>query len=408
MKTFLNRIIITLALACSAAPTLLAQGPLTPPGPPGPLMKTLDQVEPRTPIGTLPFTISSPGSYYLTTNLNAGGGNGITIAAGDVTLDLMGFEISEGAGSGITVAGALPNLTVRNGTLRRWSDWGIDAEQSRRALIENVRFADNGQTPDSGGLRVGGESVVRHCAAGGNVGPGIQVAGERGRIEANHLTLNGTGLHVTKKFNIIILNSASGNTLDYDVTPGNDLGPIGAAATLASPWGNIGALPPVLHDLTVTLAGNGTGTVTSSPSGINCPIDCVESHLDGTVVTLTATPSAGSIFAGWSGGGCSGTGTCTATINSPTTVTAMFNLNSYAVTVTKTGTATGTVTSSPAGINCGATCTQNFNHGTTVTFTASPSAGATFLGWGGACTGISPCTVTVTAPLNVTATFGPL
>src|SRR4030095_6606576 len=73
--------------------TALAQGPLTPPGAAAPTMKTLDQLEPRTPISTLPFTISSPGSYYVTSNLTGvAGQHGITINADNVTLDLGGFE----------------------------------------------------------------------------------------------------------------------------------------------------------------------------------------------------------------------------------------------------------------------------------------------------------------------------
>ena len=72
-----------------------AQGSLTPPGAPAPTMKTLQQVEPRTPISALPFTISNSGSYYLTANLTgAAGSDGITILASDVTLDLNGFTMT--------------------------------------------------------------------------------------------------------------------------------------------------------------------------------------------------------------------------------------------------------------------------------------------------------------------------
>ena len=77
--------------------------------------------------------------------------------------------------------------------------------------------------------------------------------------------------------------------------------------------------------LTVATAGSGGGTVTSSPAGISCASDCTESYTIGTVVTLTATPAAGSVFSGWSGGGCSGTGTCVVTMSAAATVTATFS-----------------------------------------------------------------------------------
>jgi hypothetical protein len=80
---------------------VLAQGPLTPPGTPAPTMKTLDQIEPRTPISALPFTISSPGSYYVTANLTGvAGQHGISVNASGVTLDLGGFELA-GVGGGL-------------------------------------------------------------------------------------------------------------------------------------------------------------------------------------------------------------------------------------------------------------------------------------------------------------------
>jgi hypothetical protein len=78
------------------------------------------------------------------------------------------------------------------------------------------------------------------------------------------------------------------------------------------------------HTLGVSLAGTGSGSVTSSPAGISCPGTCSHSYTSGTQVTLTATPASGSTFAGWSGGGCSGTGTCTVTMNSDQGVYAVF------------------------------------------------------------------------------------
>jgi hypothetical protein len=76
------------------------------------------------------------------------------------------------------------------------------------------------------------------------------------------------------------------------------------------------------------------------------------------------------------------------------------------LTVTRAGTKQGTVTSSPAGINCGATCVARFFKPQTVTLTEHPAVGHKFTGWSGACTGkTTTCKVTMTAAKSVTATF---
>jgi hypothetical protein len=82
--------------------------------------------------------------------------------------------------------------------------------------------------------------------------------------------------------------------------------------------------------LTVKRSGTGNGYVYSSPTGISCGSDCTQGYPSGTVVTLTAVASAGSRFAGWSGGGCSGTGKCTISGNVSTTITATFTVLSTA------------------------------------------------------------------------------
>src|SRR5258708_24855133 len=99
------------------------QGSLTPPSPPGATMKTLQQVEPRTPISIVPTNLAVSGSYYLVTNLpGVAASDGITISANDVDLDLNGFVLAgaPGSGTGISVPAFQTNLGVRHGQIRGW------------------------------------------------------------------------------------------------------------------------------------------------------------------------------------------------------------------------------------------------------------------------------------------------
>lgn len=87
-----------------------------------------------------------------------------------------------------------------------------------------------------------------------------------------------------------------------------------------------GSAPATFFQLTAHIAGTSTGTVTSSPAGINCPSTCTASFTAGTVVQLTAAPATGAYFAGWTGA-CKGFATCTVTMSANQSVTATFNLN---------------------------------------------------------------------------------
>ena len=155
--------------------------------------------------------------------------------------------------------------------------------------------------------------------------------------------------------------------------------------------------------LDVAIAGAGSGSVSSSPPGISCSSTCSGDFVAGTIVGLTATPSAGSAFAGWSGD-CTGTGACNVTMSAARSVTATF-VPTFTLTVSNVGSGGGTVTSTPAGINCGATCSADYATGTMVGLTPTPAGGSTFVGWSGACTGSGGCLVTMDAAKGVTATF---
>ncbi|MCP4247278.1 MAG: hypothetical protein GY778_09550, partial [bacterium] len=164
--------------------------------------------------------------------------------------------------------------------------------------------------------------------------------------------------------------------------------------------------PAPTYVLTVALSGSGSGTVTSSPAGIDCGSDCTEEYPSGTFVELTATPDADSYFAGWSGHADCSDGQVT--MNGDRNCTATFNFGpppTYTLTVTKTGTGSGTVTSSPPGIDCGSDCTEDYPQGTIVGLTATPDAGSFFNGWSGDAD-CSDGQVTMNGDRDCTAVFG--
>jgi trimeric autotransporter adhesin len=158
------------------------------------------------------------------------------------------------------------------------------------------------------------------------------------------------------------------------------------------------SLTPIQHTLTVTRAGSGTGSVTSSPPAIDCGPTCSAQVDQGSVITLTALAATGSTFAGWTGD-CTGTAACSFVMDSAKAVTATFTLKTYALTVSTDGTGSGTVQGLPAN-------PAAIAHGTVVTLTATPDTGSTFTGWTGAgCAGTGACVVTMDAAKPVTATF---
>jgi Tol biopolymer transport system component len=181
---------------------------------------------------------------------------------------------------------------------------------------------------------------------------------------------------------------------------------------------------PLPQTLTVSGAGTGNGTVTSQAGlvpAINCTITggvasgaCSQSYPFNTAVTLTAAPTGGGTFSGWTGA-CGGTGTCPVSMTQARSVTASFTAPPQTLTVSGGGTGSGTVTSQaglvPA-INCTITggvasgaCSQSYPFNTAVTLTAAATAGGTFSGWTGACGGAGACALTMSQARSVTATF---
>jgi hypothetical protein len=163
--------------------------------------------------------------------------------------------------------------------------------------------------------------------------------------------------------------------------------------------------------LTVFKRGNGTGTVSSDPTGVDCGDVCRASYPIGARIVLVAQAAPGSIFTGWRGGGCAGVGSCAVAMGSPRIVDAGFRRargDTARLTIDLQGDGGGKVVSEPSGIDCEPTCSSEFEAGSEVTLTAQAEDGSTFDGWsGGGCTGPEPCVVTLGEDTTVAATFKP-
>ncbi|MFG0258683.1 MAG: right-handed parallel beta-helix repeat-containing protein [Phycisphaerales bacterium JB043] len=134
-------------------------GDLTPPS--GPVQET-DRVTLNAQVISLPYTISSPGSYVLTSDFSSAAfANGIKIDANDVTLDLNGFSITNtGPGtSGIFVDPNVLNVTIKNGSVIDWTV-GVNAAASMHVRVIGVTARGS-----STGIQVGPSSLVSNCSA---------------------------------------------------------------------------------------------------------------------------------------------------------------------------------------------------------------------------------------------------
>lgn len=158
------------------------------------------------------------------------------------------------------------------------------------------------------------------------------------------------------------------------------------------------------HELEVNATGSGSGSVVSSPAGIDCGFECVAPFDEGTDVTLVAVADEGSAFRGWTGA-CSGLDDCTVSMDEEQSVTATF-VALHDLVIGKDGTGNGTITSTPRGIRCGRDCFETFDEGTSVALRAQPNRWSRFVRWRGACAGSgTTCVVTIDRSRSAVAVF---
>ena len=226
--------------------SIFAQGSLTPPGAPAPTMKTLAQIEPRTPISSLPYSITNAGSYYITANLTGvTGQNGVIISNGNVTLDLNGFALIGVSSSldGIFVSGSLTNIAIYHGTIYNWGNFGVEGGSANYSqfselkcnfnaysgitagygcAVENCVSIGNGSAGLMSGITILANSTIRNCTASGNTGTGLYVFNGKGTIISCISSLNlGSGIDVGGGYCVVSGCTIQDNAADGIFTGGN-------------------------------------------------------------------------------------------------------------------------------------------------------------------------------------------
>jgi|GEM_PF-959359 len=264
------------------------------------------------------------------------------------------------------------------------------------------------------GRRNGGAGVLG-VLPGVNSISGGSPGGATGTIMSYCHLLNGGDRNMAWSF---------GANHSYGVNPGRVPELMTAVAQTFLPVDNGGGGGGGTTAVPLRLLKEGTGTGSIAVNSLTCSSSmkdgCAADFDSGTKITMQATPDAGSVFAGWGGGICSGTGTCSFTLTQATTITATFNLqggggggNVVNLNVALTG--AGRIAVDPSDLD-GYTAYVNddagtitdpfpYTRGTRVTLSATPDSGWSFAGWQGACSGQGACAITMNGDQSVRGTF---
>ncbi len=355
-------------------------------------------------LATLPLLLLSPDSALAQT------GNLLSV---EITGDGMGRVTSDdgnidcpGDCSQSYFAGELINLTAQADPGSVFDGWqgcegGVSGNTCQRLMTspDNVTAVFSSVTPPGGTLSV-------------------SVSGD-GQVTSSDQGINCPGdcSETYEDAASVTLTAVPGSGQAFDGWQGGGCSGTGVCNVTMTGDRNVTALfssDDNTNTLNVTRGGTGSGQVSSDIGAISCPGTCSDDYASDAVVTLTADPAAGSTFTGWQGGGCSGTGSCVVPMTMDRNVLATFDSDGgpgpgepVTVSVALAGSGSGSVSSNDQAINCTPTCSASYpaDSGATLTLSAQPAPGSSFVEWQGACTGSGPCVVTLGGNRSVTAVF---
>src|ERR1700722_4729906 len=237
MKTYSRIFLVSVITFLPAGSIVFGQGSLTPSAAPAPMMKTLDELQPRIPITSLPIIIQQPGNYYFTQTFAQNFlANAISIQTNNVTLDLYGFSLQQTATNaifGILVSSStsLPvtNVVIKNGFIGGFNSVGVNCFGTRSCTFENLTISDctaGALSLQSLGSAPAAGNVVRRCHFFDNTGSGVVLSSGSGNVQnvyENCDAVNNTsaGFSLAAAGNFIMNCRASGNANNYVIAAGN-------------------------------------------------------------------------------------------------------------------------------------------------------------------------------------------
>lgn len=308
-STRISRFAPFVAAAMIAAAGLALAGPLNPPaGPVTSTMKTMAEVEPRTAINATNtpgdasrvFTISQPGSYYLTSNVTVPSGkSGINITVPNVTIDMNGFSIIGAAGSNHGLITSQSRVTVRNGRVVSMGGegvlFGISANYHQDIVVENLVVTDCGAT----GISIG-SGTIRNCIANRNGLIGIDVISDMDSIVENCAANDNANSGIKVRVGTVRGCSASNNatrgfslttgTITQCTAVGNGIGFECGATTITdsvarnNPIGIVAATNSIVRGNNVSQT-----TVAADTIGIYVPLGSSGALIEGNMIQRMAT-----------------------------------------------------------------------------------------------------------------------